>query len=301
MFGSFVQRCNDLNKKYPAKSGFWRMIEEYQAAPVSNTRTVVNRYNPSVPSVRPSAPSAPSVKKEYVLPKSAAYTPWYKDILENATHLLIAGETGSGKSVVLNGILHTALALYAPGEMSFCLIDPKMVELSPYEDLPHTVRYETEPEDVLSLLRDVYDFMMKRYEEMTAKRLKKYDGAKLVIVIDELADLLLSDCGKEIKKEIIKLLQKGRAANIMLICATQAPSRKVLSAELLLNMTNRIGLHCSNAIESKQIVGEKGAESLPAHGSALYKAPNTPVRRVDSIPFFTDEELKERINYWLEQ
>ena len=175
MFGSFVQRCNDLNKKYPAKSGFWKMIEEYQAAPVANTRTVVNRYNPSVPSVRPSAPSA---KKEYVLPKSAAYTPWYKDILENATHLLIAGETGSGKSVVLNGILHTALALYAPGEMSFCLIDPKMVELSPYEDLPHTVRYETEPEDVLALLRDVYDFMMKRYEEMGSAGLEDRRGRR---------------------------------------------------------------------------------------------------------------------------
>ena len=142
---------------------------------------------------------------------------------------------------------------------------------------------------------------MKRYEEMTAKRLKKYDGAKLVIVIDELADLLLSDCGKEIKKEIIKLLQKGRAANIMLICATQAPSRKVLSAELLLNMTNRIGLHCANAIESKQIVGVKGAESLPWHGSCLYKAPGQGVKRIDGIPFYSDDELNERIDVWEDQ
>lgn len=302
MFGSFVQRCNDLNKKYPAKSGFWKMIEEYQAAPVSNVRTVVNRYNPSVPSVRPSAPSAPSVKKEYVLPKSAAYTPWYKDILENATHLMVAGASGSGKSVVLNGILHTALALYAPGEMSFCLIDPKEIELYPYKDLPHTVRFETEPEQILALLDDIYAFMMKRYAEMKEQGVKKYNGSKLLVVVDELSDLVYDrKYGKDIKMALTRLLAKARAANIVIICATQAPNRKTLSADMVLNITNRIALRCDTNIESKQVVGVVGAEDLPRYGSCLYKEPGEKVRRIDGIPFFTDEELKERINYWLEQ
>ena len=78
-------------------------------------------------------------------------------------------------------------------------------------------------------------------------------------------------------------------------------SRKILSAELVLNMTNRIALHCANGIESKQIINEKGAENLPAHGSALYKAPNTPVTRVNSIPFWSDEELNKRIEWWTRQ
>ena len=210
-------------------------------------------YPQTVPAVR---------SRQYLLPPSAAYIPRYKDMLENATHLLIGGTTGSGKSVILNGLLHTALALYGPGDMSFILIDPKLVELSAYEKLPHTLRYETDPAEVLTLLRQVYDFMMDRYAEMRKIGDKKYNGTKLVVVIDELSDLLMSKKGREIKEELIKLLQKGRAANIMLILATQSPSRKILSAELVLNIPNRLALYCDNAIESKQIIGEKGAEEL---------------------------------------
>ena len=267
-----------------------------------NLKSWVDNFNESFYAAAPSVPvKAKLPAKTYLLPPSAAYCPWYKDIIENATHLLIAGETGSGKSVVLNGIIHTALALYGPGDVSFCMIDPKIVELSPYKNLPHTVRYETEPEKVLALLQDIYAFMMKRYEEMDAKHIRKYQGAKLVVVIDELADLLLSPSGNAIKKEIVRLLQKGRAANIMMICATQAPSREILSPSLVLNMTNRIALHCANAIESRQIINEKGAENLPAHGSALYKAPNTPVTRINGIPFWSDEELNKRIEWWTRQ
>ena len=240
--------------------------------------------------------------KMYQLPPSAAYVERYQDILENATHLLIAGTTGSGKSVILNGLLHTALALYGPGEMSFILIDPKIVELSAYKRLPHTLRYETEPEEVLALLRQIYGFMMDRYEEMDKTGEKKYSGTRIVIVIDELADLLMSSCGRDIKAELVKILQKGRAAAITVIMATQSPSRKILSAELVLNIPNRIALYCDNAIESKQIIGVKGAEELPWHGSILYKHPGKDgLERFDGVPVFTDHELKDRINWWTRQ
>lgn len=238
----------------------------------------------------------------YQLPPSASYVERYREILENATHLLIAGTTGSGKSVILNGLLHTALALYGPGDMSFCLIDPKIVELSAYKNVPHVLRYETEPEEVLSLLRQIYGFMMDRYEQMDRTGDKKYRGTKIVVVIDELADLFMSPCGKEIKAELVKLLQKGRAANIMVIMATQSPARRILSAELVLNTPNRIALYCDNAIESKQILGVKGAEELGYRdGSCLYKVPGKGIERINNIPVFSDHELNSRIAWWTRQ
>lgn len=250
-------------------------------------------YQQAVPAVR---------GRQYLLPPSAAYMPKYKEILENATHLLIGGTTGSGKSVILNGLMHTALALYGPGDMSFILIDPKLVELSSYEKLPHTLRYETDPAEALTLLRQIYGFMMDRYAEMRKNGDKKYNGTKLVVVIDELSDLLMSNKGREIKEELIKLLQKGRAANIMLILATQSPSRKILSAELVLNIPNRLALYCDNAIESKQIIGEKGAEELGYRdGTCLYKEPGKHVEKYAGIPVIAECELKERIAWWTRQ
>lgn len=240
--------------------------------------------------------------KQYLLPPSAAYVERYREILENATHLLIGGTTGSGKSVLLNGLMHTALALYGPGDVSFILIDPKIVELSPYKRLPHVLRYETDPKEILALLRQVYSFMMDRYEQMERTGDKKYHGTKIVIVIDELADLLMSEYGRDIKKELVKLLQKGRAASIMVIMATQSPSRKILSAELVLNIPNRLALYCDNAIESKQILGVKGAEELGYRdGSCLYKEPGKPVERLNKIPVFPDSELNARIAFWTRQ
>lgn len=246
--------------------------------------------------------AAQVVLRKYTKPENPTYTPEYKTILETATHLLIGGTTGSGKSVVLNGIMHTALAMYDPQQVNFILIDPKIVELSAYKGLPHTARYVTEPEEVLTLLRQVYGMMMERYEIMDAEGLKKYDGTKCVIVIDELADLLMSSHGKAIKAELVRILQKGRAANIMVIMATQSPSRRVLSAELVLNVPNRIALYCDNAIESRQVIGQPGAERLPWHGSLLYKHPGKDgLKRFDGVPLIPEEALQERIAFWTQQ
>ena len=240
-------------------------------------------------------------EKVYRIP-GGKYVGTYKHIFDEATHLLIGGTVGSGKSVILNGLLHTALAHYAPSDVSFILIDPKIVELSPYKNIPHVLRYETEPEKILSVLRRSYQVMMERYEKMDKTGDKKYPGTKITIVIDELADLIMSPFGKQIKAELVRLLQKGRAANIQIIMATQSPSRKVLSAELVLNVPNRIALYCDNAIESKQIIGVAGAESLPWHGQAYYKKPGKDsLTLCKNIPVIPEEELNERIAYWMRQ
>ena len=300
MFGNLARWCEDYNTQFYAKQAARREKREQIATAWRQAQTVqvVSPSAPSAPSVVKIAPSAP---KNWVLPSSVV-SPWYKDILENATHLMVAGATGSGKSVVLNGILHTALALYTPEDLGLVLIDPKEIELIGYSNLPHTMEFETEPEDILALLNNLYEIMTERYTEMKEKRIKKYTGKKILVVVDELADLLYNKkYGAEIKMSLTRLLAKARAANITIICATQAPNRTTLSADLVLNITNRIALNCKSAIESKQIVGVKGAESLPWHGSCLYDAPGQGVKRIDGIPFYSDDELNERIDFWEDQ
>ena len=300
MFGNLARWCEDYNREYYAKQAARREKRE-QAAAAWRQAHPVQVVRPSAPSTVISLPSAPSAPKNWVLPSSVV-SPWYKDILENATHLMVAGATGSGKSVVLNGLLHTALALYTPEDLGLVLIDPKEIELVSYSNLPHTMEFETEPEDILALLDKLYEIMTERYAEMKEKRVKKYTGKKILVVVDELADLLYNKkYGAEIKMALTRLLAKARAANITIICATQAPNRTTLSADLVLNITNRIALNCDTAIESKQIVGVKGAESLPWHGSCLYKAPGQGVKRIDGIPFYSDDELNERIDFWEDQ
>lgn len=265
------------------------LFNRYKAMQAANNRPIIG------------GSSAVAPVKTYKLPPSAAYVEKYAEILKTATHLLIGGTVGSGKSVVLNGLMHTALALYAPPQMSFILIDPKIVELSAYKNLPHTASYETEPEKVLVLLRSLYGLMMDRYEEMDKTGDKLYKGQRIVVVIDELADLMMSEYGKAIKAELVKLLQKGRAAAITIIMATQSPSRRVLSAELVLNVPNRFALFCASAIESKQIIGCKGAETLGwRDGSALYKAPGMrEPEHLYGVPVIPEEELQARIRYWM--
>ena len=267
------------------------LFNRYKAMQAANNRPIIG------------GTSAVAPVKTYRLPSSASYVEKYAEILKTATHLLIGGTTGSGKSVVLNGLMHTALALYAPSQMAFVLIDPKIVELSAYKNLPHTARYESDPEEVLTLLRRLYAVMMERYEEMNKTGDKLYKGQRIVVVIDELADLLMSEYGKAIKAELVKLLQKGRAAAITIIMATQSPSRRVLSAELVLNVPNRFALFCQNAIESKQIIGCKGAETLGwRDGSALYMAPGMrEPEYLTGVPVIPEDELKARIRFWMAQ
>lgn len=211
------------------------------------------------------------------------------------THVLIAGVTGSGKSVLLNDIIYSALALYTPSQAKFCFIDTKRVELVQYKNLPHCDRYATELSEVSDLLQDALYTIDERYIQMSNDGLRRYRGADIYIVIDELADLLTVD-----KKTFFPMLQRiaqiGRAAGFHLIACTQAPNRRVIPAELSINFTDKIALRCDSPIESRQIIGMTGAEQLPLYGQAIYKSPKG--LKVIDVPFLTDEQITERCRIW---
>jgi S-DNA-T family DNA segregation ATPase FtsK/SpoIIIE len=215
-------------------------------------------------------------------------------------HTLIAGATGCGKSTFLHGVLKAGLMQYDPTEMQLVLIDPKAVELKRYSKLPHTIDYQHEEQKILESLNKCIDLMNKRYLEMFNRDIEDWDGAKVFIVIDELADLLTSKThGKQIEIAIQKIAQKGRAAGLHLIVCTQAPARSILKAGITLNITARFALACESAIESKQIVGVAGAEELPEHGVCIYKYRRNIGKY--KVPFTKKEEVMQVIKFWIDQ
>ena len=197
----------------------------------------------------------------------------YADILRQS-HTLIAGQTGSGKSVMLNGILTTACK---QGNNGLILVDPKRVELRDYKHLPNTLAYANTPAETVTALNKAIGIMESRYKQMEREGKKQYEGDPVLVVIDELADLLISTECKTIKRQLQTLTALGRAALVKCIVATQQPSRRMLPAELTLNFPSRVALHCQTAIESRQVINEKGAEELPMYGQCLYLRPGYPV------------------------
>lgn len=177
-------------------------------------------------------------------------------------HILIAGTTGSGKSVALNNLIYTLLLTQGNSPM-FMFIDTKRVELKQYKSLPGCVCYVTEPEDVSAYLEMVISEMDERYETMEGK---ETDMPHLYVVIDELADLIDE---ANVRKQLVKIGRLGRAAHIHLLACTQDPSRFTLSAQLMQNFTTRIALRCRDNIESRQILGVTGADHLPKYGYGI--------------------------------
>lgn len=208
-------------------------------------------------------------------------------------HTLVAGITGSGKSVLLNRVLGDCLA-YGPQAFGFVLIDPKRVELYRYKDLPHTLRYADSAAGIVDALDYAILTMERRYSQMRAKGLTAYDGQTLLVVIDELADLMTTQ-RKECLPRLQRIAQVGRAARVFLLAATQSPSRKTIPAELTLNFQNRVALHCYSAIESKQIIGSEHATTLPKYGQAYWRTADGRLLFVDKIPPIEAETLAARI------
>lgn len=208
-------------------------------------------------------------------------------------HLLIAGATGSGKSVLVNSLIYTMLT-YQPDEKQMILIDPKRVELYGYKDVPHCLAYASEFNDIIALLKRACEVMDNRYREMQLAGLRMYQGSDIYIIIDEFADLVTMTKG--IEPLVQRLAQLGRASRIHLWIATQSPSRKTLPAATILNVTDRIALHCNDKIESRQILGVPGAEELPRYGKGLYKSAEG-LRMID-IPLTGEQYLNERVRIW---
>lgn len=216
----------------------------------------------------------------------AKISPECLSLVEGTAHTLIAGTTGSGKSVLLNTILYSIIKnnLVLGGQpYEFVFIDTKRVELKQYKNLPYTSIYTTEPEDVPKTLDVVIEAMDMRYQLMERKETTE---PYIYVVIDELADLLTT---KGVLERIVKIGRLGRAAHIHLIMCTQDPSRTTLTAQIMQNMTTCVALRCKDQIESKQIIGSAGAEGLPKHGKAIVSTPDG--YKVITVPLTPDDDI----------
>ena len=233
--------------------------------------------------------------------------------LAKMPHLLVAGSTGSGKSVAVNGIIASILMKARPDEVKFMMVDPKMVELSVYNDIPHLlIPVVTNPRKASRALQKVVDEMENRYElfsKVGARNIAGYNAKVaeynaqseykqvplplIVVIVDELADLMMV-ASKEVEDAIIRLGQKARAAGIHMILATQRPSVDVISGLIKANVPSRIAFAVSSGTDSRTILDENGAEKLLGRGDMLFKHidENHPVRLQGS--FISDEDV-ERI------
>ena len=225
-------------------------------------------------------------------------------------HMLIAGTTGSGKSVCMNSLILSLLYKSTPDEVRLIMIDPKMVELGIYNGIPHLyVPVVTDPKKAAGSLQWAVVEMMKRYSQFSGVGVRDISGynaylkrndqpriPNIVIVIDELADLMMT-AAKEVEESVCRLAQMGRAAGMHLVIATQRPSSDVITGLMKANIPSRIAFAVSSGLESRIILDQQGAEKLVGHGDMLY-APlgcGKPVRVQGT--FVSDEEREDVINY----
>ena len=246
-----------------------------------------------------------NIKLPIALGKNISGIPIVGD-LTSMPHLLIAGTTGSGKSVCINTIILSLLFRHTPDKCKFILIDPKMLELSTYEGVPHLLcPVITEAKKAASVLGWVVKEMESRYRLMTKEGVRNIDGYNskhklsmpyIVVVVDEMSDLMLV-AGKEIENYIQKLSQMARAAGIHIIMATQRPSVDVITGTIKANFPTRISFQVTSKIDSRTILGEQGAEQLLGKGDMLYMSSANRIVRIHA-PFVSDNEI-EKINNFL--
>ncbi len=246
-------------------------------------------------------------KKEIRLPialgKSISGLPIVGD-LTNMPHLLIAGTTGSGKSVCINTIIVSLLYKLNPDLCKFILIDPKMLELSTYEGIPHLLTpVITDAKKATSALAWTVKEMNSRYKLMSKVGVRNIDGYNskhklkmpyIVVVVDEMSDLMLV-AGKEIENYIQKLSQMARAAGIHIIMATQRPSVDVITGTIKANFPTRISFQVSSKIDSRTILGEQGAEQLLGKGDMLFMSSANRIIRIHG-PYVSEKEIENIAN-----
>lgn len=236
-------------------------------------------------------------------------------------HMLIAGTTGSGKSVCVNGIICSILMRAKPDEVKLAMVDPKVVELSVYNGIPHLMcPVVSDPKKAAILLAKMVAEMEKRYHQFSDTGTKKIEGYNeyiekwnkdhpdaqkekmpfIVIIIDELADLMMV-AAKEVEDSILRITQKARAAGIHLIVATQRPSTEVITGLIKANIPSRIAFAVGSGIDSRTILDQTGAEKLLGKGDMFFLpiGMNSPIRVQGS--FITDEEIKKIIDFTVEQ
>ena len=245
------------------------------------------------------------IKLPIALGKSISGIPIIGD-LSLMPHLLIAGTTGSGKSVCINTIILSLLYKYTPEKCNLILIDPKMLELSAYEGIPHLLcPVITEAKKATAALGWAVKEMESRYKLMTSVGVKNIDSYNskhkkhmpyIVVVVDEMSDLMLV-AGKEIENYIQRLSQMARAAGIHIIMATQRPSVDVITGTIKANFPTRISFQVSSKIDSRTILGEQGAEQLLGKGDMLFMSSANRIIRIHG-PYVSESEI-EKVNSYL--
>ena len=238
----------------------------------------------------------------YTSPTGKAWT-LFMDMLSQP-HLLIAGATGSGKSVVINGLIDTLmyrLPFDKADGAQLILIDPKKVELSQYKFLPHTLAHAAgyDPDAWVSALQRAVSIMDSRYNAMAKHGLKMYTGADLFVVIDEWASIYKSVKGKECYRLLMRLTSEGRAARVHVILATQVPKATIIPTEIRENFAARLCLRTANSIQSRVIMEQDGCESLPRYGQGFYVTPEGNL--LYEIPYVKEDEINRNLSWWNDQ
>ena len=231
--------------------------------------------------------------------------------LNKMPHLLIAGQTGAGKSVMVNSLLTSLLYRNAPSQMRLILVDPKKVEMAFYEDIPHLLTpVITEPEKAISALKWAVNEMERRYTVLAEQKIRDiatYNARKgaeempyIVIVIDELAELMMA-AARDVESLIVRIAQKARAVGIHLVLATQRPSVNIITGLIKANVPARIAFTVVSNVDSRTILDQGGAEKLLGQGDMLYYTPAMPKPKRVQGAWVTDEEVMKITDHLREQ
>lgn len=240
----------------------------------------------------------------YKTPSGLQYKKHLIELIQE-NHTLIAGTTGSGKSVLENAIIYALLCSHFPGNVDngngckFVLIDPKKVELIQYKDLPHTWIYADNISDIENALYNVRLLIDNRLKAMQSRRIRKSSDYPVYVFIDELVDLVTSNRSKQIIDSIKDSISIARACNVFFVILTQAPNRKILKPEIVLNCNCRVALRCNNAIESRQILADDTATLIDKYGVGI--AQQNTERYTFTIPFYSDIEIDSLVRFWEKQ
>ena len=219
---------------------------------------------------------------------------WCKEIIERMHHAVVAGCSGSGKSVAIHDIIYTAM-LKGIEENLFVFIDTKKVELVDFKDAPHCARYCDDPDEVYAVLKGCERVMDSRFSRMQARHEKMSSEPTLWIVIDEFYDIKTL-CDKRCMPVINRLSSAGRAAKVILLVGTQRTTRDTLSGMIATNFSVKLGLRTITAQDSRNIIQTKGCEDLPKCGKGILQIDG--INKEIDIPFVDDRRISGRVDYW---
>ncbi|MEI6155698.1 MAG: DNA translocase FtsK [bacterium] len=279
---------------------------------IPNHEAEAIRFKPLLTPIDKAGAWTPIQAIPFALGKDVGGTPQVRD-LASMPHLLIAGATGSGKSVMVNAIIASFLFARTPQELRMILVDPKRVELSGYNGLPHLlVPVITESDKAASALKWAVLEMENRYRMFAgagARNLEGYNSSRedvndrmysIVIIIDELADLMMQD-GRETEESIVRIAQKARATGIHLILATQRPSVNVVTGLIKANIPSRIAFSMASQIDSRTVLDAPGAEDLIGRGDMLFQPSDAPKPTRMQGVFVSDREINAVVSHWRDQ